>query len=98
MIWTNAQASLQFCGQLGTNLVMTWKKISQQPREATTPTNINKPDEYFEIVSRIDLRYLNCFDESLIVLTTENRSYGCAYQICRYENKNSTAGMGAKSL
>ena len=65
-------------------LGMMWKKISQQPREATTPANIDKTDEYLEIVSRIDPRNLKFFDESSVVLTTGNRSYGCAYQICRY--------------
>ena len=40
-------------------LGMTWKNISQQPREARTPANIDKTDEYLEIVSRNDTRNLN---------------------------------------
>lgn len=61
-------------------LGMTWKKISQEPREALCPNNIDKTTEYLEEVSTIDPRNLKFFDESSVIKTTGNRLYGSAYR------------------
>ena len=82
---------------------MTWKKISQQPREATTPANIAKTDEYLEIVSRIDPRNLNFFLMKVQSFWPQEIDRMVAHIryvdfLLDHENKNSTARMGDKIL
>ena len=84
-------------------LGMTWKKISQLLWEATAPANIDKTDEYLENVTIIKPRNLKFFDESSVVFTTGNWSYGCTYQICPYppwswKQKFDSARIGTKIL
>lgn len=60
------------------DLHMTKKKIQQIPLESLRDENIDKRNEFLEIMSDLNAATIHCFDESSVIKTTSNRRYGNA--------------------
>ena len=79
---------------------MTRKKISVIPRESTTTDVTEKTDDYLYEISTFHPTQLHFFDESGVIKTTGNRSYGSApvgvpaFEVQRYSsNANYTINL-----
>lgn len=60
------------------DLHMTKKKIQQIPLESLRDGNIDRRNEFLEIMSDLNAATIHCFDESSVIKTTSNRRYGNA--------------------
>lgn len=60
------------------DLKMTKKKIQQVPLESFRDDNIQKRNDFLEVMSDLNAATVHCFDESSVVKTTSNRRYGNA--------------------
>ena len=73
-------------------LGMTHKKITSKAREAFSPENQVKIDEFLDFISSTDPATVHFFDEASVVVTSGNRKYGSSYrglpavEIQRYAN------------
>jgi transposase len=58
------------------DLNFTWKKLSVRPAESLTEENIQRTLDYIMYMSGLDPSTVHFFDESSVVKTTPNRTYG----------------------
>ncbi len=58
------------------DLMFTWKKLTVIPEESLTQKNLEKTLDYIMYMSGLDPSTIHFFDESSVVKTTANRTYG----------------------
>ena len=71
-----SQASIS--RELTSDLGYSYKRLTIVPKESLTDNAQDKLEEYLSIYSACDPRNMHFFDESSVIKTTGNRSYGNA--------------------
>ena len=74
----NLRSASQINKQIRRDLVMRKKKLSVIPSERTTPEQIARQDEYLNAISTFQPHKIHFFDETSVIKTIGNRSYGNA--------------------
>lgn len=79
----NLPSNSQINKRLSRDLLMTKKHITQHPVEANSQRVVDLTDDYLWEISQIDPSKIHFFDESSVIKTTCNRTYGSSTVGCR---------------
>ena len=74
----NVPSQASISRALTSDLGYSYKKLTIVPKESLTDNAQERLDEYLTICSACDPRNMHFFDESSVIKTTGNRSYGHA--------------------